>query len=128
MKRALEKLKSTNAILWFLLVYVVLCFVLVPNFGSVYNIRNVFSQVCVLLIVACGLTFCFLNGGLDFSVTSVIALSGVVGASIMSESTGILKGQPYAIVVAILAMLGVGLCFGLVNGLSIILFKMPSLL
>ena len=126
MKRALMKLKSTNAIIWFLLVYVLLCFIFVPNFGSAYNIRNVFSQVCVLLIVGCGLTFCFLNGGLDFSVTSVIALSGVIGASIMSDSTGYLKGQPYAVFVAILAMLGVGLCFGLVNGLSIIIFKMPS--
>ena len=126
MKQVLGKLKSINAILWFLLVYLVLCFLFIPNFRSAYNIRSTLSQVCVILIVGCGLTFCFLNGGLDFSVTSIIALSGVIGASIMSESVGLLKGQWYAVPVAIIAMIGVGLCFGIVNGLSIIMFKMPS--
>lgn len=127
MKRTLEKLKSTNTIVWFLMGYVLLCFSFIPNFSTTYNIRNIFSQVCVLLIVGCGQTFAVLNGGVDFSSTSVIALSGVVGASIMSEGAkGLMPGQWYSIPLAIVVMLLIGLVFGVVNGLSIVTFKMPS--
>lgn len=126
MKRTLEKLKSTNTIVWFLLGYVILCFAFIPNFGTAYNIRNVFSQVCVLLIVGCGQTYAVLNGGVDFSATSIIALSGVVGASIMSTTSGLMANQWYSIPVALIVMLLIGLVFGIVNGLSIVTFKMPS--
>lgn len=126
MKQALQKLKTTNTIIWFLLAYIILCLAFIPNFGTAYNIRNIFSQVCVLMIVACGQTFAVLNGGVDFSATSVIALSGVVGASIMSTTKGLLANQWYAIPVAVVVMLLIGLVFGVINGFSIITFKMPS--
>lgn len=67
-----------------------------------------------------------LNGGVDFSSTSIIALSSVVGASIMSETSGYLAGKWYAIPVALLAMLALGAVFGIVNGIAVTVFKMPS--
>lgn len=128
MKRAgvTDKLKSINTILWFLLIYVVVCFLFVPRFATAYNIKNVFSQVCVLLTATCGVHYTVLNGGVDFSTTSIIALTSVVGASIMSETQGLLAGQWYAVPLALVIMLLIGLLFGLINGLSIITFKMPS--
>lgn len=126
MKRVVDKLKSINTILWFLLLYVSLCFVFAPNFGTAYNIKNIFGQVCVLLTAACGVHYTVLNGGVDFSTTSIIALTSVVGASIMSETQGLCAGQWYAVPLALLVMVLIGLAFGVVNGLSIITFKMPS--
>ncbi|MEA5016821.1 MAG: ABC transporter permease [Candidatus Limiplasma sp.] len=126
MKGTLEKLKSTNTIVWFLLGYVLICVSFIPHFSTAYNIRNILRQVCVLLIVGCGQTYAVLNGGVDFSATSVIALSGVVGASLMSASRGILPSAWYTVPVALGAMLLIGLVFGAINGLSIVTFKMPS--
>lgn len=126
MKKILEKLKAADTIVWFLLIYTVGCFLLVPNFGTAYNIKNILSQVCVALIVACGVTYPVLNGGTDFSVTSIIALSGVVGARIMNQTDGWMAGSPYAVPVAILAMLAIGIVFGTINGLSVVFLKMPS--
>jgi ribose/xylose/arabinose/galactoside ABC-type transport system permease subunit len=110
----------------FLLIYIILSFILIPNFGTVYNIKNVLGQVCVLLTVACGQHYAVLNGGVDFSSTSVISLTCVIGASIMSQSDGLLDGHWFSIPAAIVVMLLIGLIFGIINGLSIITFKMPS--
>jgi ribose/xylose/arabinose/galactoside ABC-type transport system permease subunit len=126
MEKILEKIKGFNTIFWVLLGYIFLCAVFVPNFAAQYTARNIMAQVCVLLTVSCGVQFTVLNGGVDFSSTSVIALAAVVGASIMSETTGVLAGRWYAVPCALAAMLLIGFVFGLVNGFSIIIFKMPS--
>lgn len=126
MERVMEKVKSVNTIFWILLLYLAVSLLFVPNFATPYNIKNILGQLCVLLTVACGQHFAVLNGGVDFSATSVIALTSVVGASIMSTTVGLLKGQWYAVPTALLAMLLIGVLFGVINGLSIITFKMPS--
>ena len=125
MKKALEKMKEVSTIFWVFLGYVILCVIFVPNFLNLYNFKNILGQICVLLTVACGVHFTVLNGGVDFSATAVIALAGVIGASIMS-ATGLLAGKWYAVPTAIAVMLLIGLGFGLINGFSIIIFKMPS--
>ena len=126
MEKIKDIFRNVNTIFLVLTGYVILCIVFVPNFATLYTMRNIMSQVCVLLTVACGVQFAVLNGGVDFSSTAVIALAAVVGASIMSETTGYLAGQWYAIPCAVGVMLSIGLIFGLVNGFSIIIFKMPS--
>jgi ribose/xylose/arabinose/galactoside ABC-type transport system permease subunit len=126
MKKFWGKIKGFNTIFWFLFVYIVFCVIFVPNFFNLYTLKNVLGQICVLLTVACGVHYTVLNGGVDFSSTSVIALAGVIGASIMSEADGLLAGRWYAVPVAIGVMLLIGLAFGLINGFSIITFKMPS--
>lgn len=126
MERVMKHIKSMNTIFWILLIYVALSLLIVPNFGTAYNVKNILGQLCVLLTVACGEHFAVLNGGVDFSATSVIALTSVVGASIMSTTVGLLKGEWYAVPVALLAMLTIGVVFGMVNGMAIITFKMPS--
>ena len=98
---------------------------LVPHFLTVYNLRNLLLQSADLLIVSCGLTFVVLNGGIDFSVTSVMTLASVMGAYIMGHSP--LAASPAcAIPGAIAVMLCIGLLVGVVNGLSVSLLKMPS--
>ena len=112
-------------ILPLLIVSFVLAIFFVPHFFSVYNLKNYLLQSADLLIISCGLTFVVLNGGIDFSVTSILSLGSVVGAYIMALSP--LAGQPaLSIPIAILAMMSIGALVGLLNGFSVVKLKMPS--
>jgi len=97
----------------------------VPNFASVYNQKILLLQASDLLIISCGVTFVVLNGGIDFSATSVLTLGSVVGAYIMALSP--LASNPIiSIPVAIAAILVIGLLVGAINGFAITVLKMPS--
>jgi ribose transport system permease protein len=89
----------------------VLCAILwtlTPYFLTVSNLLNVVEQTSINAIVAVGMTFVILSGGIDLSVGSIVALSGVVlGASLQS-------GQPT--IVALVLAAAVGLACGLGNG------------
>jgi ribose/xylose/arabinose/galactoside ABC-type transport system permease subunit len=112
-------------ILPLLIVSFLLASLFVPYFFTVYNLKNFLLQSADLLVISCGLTFVVLNGGIDFSVTSVLALGSVVGAYIMAASP--LAAAPIvSIPVAIIAVMGIGLLVGTVNGVSVVKLKMPS--
>ena len=102
----------------------ILSAIFVPNFATAYNLKNFCLQVCDLLIISLGVTYTVLNGGMDFSSTSVLALSSVVGSYIMALSP--IAGTWYSIVVAILAMLVIGAVVGAINGVAVTRLKMPS--
>jgi ribose transport system permease protein len=82
--------------------------ILTPHFLTVSNLLNVAQQTAINAIIAVGLTFMIISGGIDLSVGSIVALSGVVLASLLQQGV--------AFPLAILASLGVGLGCGLVNG------------
>jgi ribose transport system permease protein len=89
----------------------VLClilWILTPYFLTVSNLLNIAEQTSINAIVAVGMTFVILSGGIDLSVGSIVALSGVVlGTSLQSG---------HALPVALLLAAAVGLACGLVNG------------
>ncbi|CAN5898524.1 ABC transporter permease [soil metagenome] len=118
-------LLSEHMVLAFALAYVVLLGPLVPGFASSRNFGNLTSNLLPLLVLAIGQTFVLISAGIDLSITSTIALASVVGASIMTTDEGYLDGSPLAVPAAIVAMLGVGVAVGLVNGLSVAYLKMP---
>ena len=115
---------ADNSILVFLIVAFAASCILVPKFVTPFNLTNLLLQTVDLLIVSCGVTFVVLNGGIDFSATAVLSLGSVVGAYIMALSP--MKGTPLAIPAGILAMVGIGLVWGTVNGLSVVGLKIPS--
>lgn len=116
---------SDNPILpIFLLVFIAAC-LLVPNFASIFNLKNFLLQSSDILIISCGITFVVLNGGIDFSVTSTLTLGSVVGAYIMAMSP--LAAYPVlSIIVAIIIMIGLGAMVGAINGFAVSILKMPS--
>src|SRR5215213_10215177 len=71
------------------IVVVVFSFVF-PNFGTVTNLSNILVDQSFLAIVALGMTFVIISGGIDLSVGSVFALGGVVAA--WGSQHGILVG------------------------------------
>jgi ribose transport system permease protein len=86
----------------------VVLWILTPYFLTVSNLLNIAEQTSINAIVAVGMTFVILSGGIDLSVGSIVALSGVV------LGTALQGGQP--IPVALLLGLLVGLACGLANG------------
>jgi ribose/xylose/arabinose/galactoside ABC-type transport system permease subunit len=83
-----------------------------PNFLRPENVFNVLRQSSSLGIIAIGQTFVILTGGIDLSVGSQISLFAVLAAYIMNR-------QASMIVPALVACVGLGAVFGLINGLLI---------
>jgi len=116
---------------WVALLCLVLVLVLgpvVPGFASAANLRNVFSSLLPLLAVAVGQTLVLITGGIDLSVTAVVALASVLGARVMTADGGLLAGHPLAVPAAVLVMMATGLVVGTVNGLSVARLRMPPFL
>ena len=88
------------------------------TFFSSANLSNVLRQNAFIAILAAGMTFVILTGGIDLSVGSVVGLSGVVCAGLLAGQSGL--------VVAVAAGLGVGLAAGLVNGTAVTTLRIPA--
>ena len=80
-------------------------------FMTLSNITNVFTQVSTNAIIAVGMTFVILTGGIDLSVGSTVAISGAFAASIIKSTNNVF--------LAVLAAGIVGIVIGLINGLLI---------
>jgi ribose transport system permease protein len=79
------------------------------SYFSAYNLRAVPLQATIVAISAIGMTMIIVAGGIDLSVGSVIALCGVSAALV-------LRSDPNASALAIVAALVTGVVAGLVNG------------
>jgi ribose/xylose/arabinose/galactoside ABC-type transport system permease subunit len=95
----------------------VLLWGLTPHFLTVSNALNVMEQTSINAIVAIGMTFVIISGGIDLSVGSLVAFTGVVMAAALKAN------WPPAAAVA--AALAVGASCGLANGLVITLGRLP---
>ena len=98
------KLKSSKNLQQFILLGILISLSVVLTFLSeefltVVNITNILRQQAMVAITAAGATFIMITTGLDISVGSTIALSGVVFAKLVQNGMGIFS----ACVVAILA-------------------------
>jgi ribose transport system permease protein len=100
-----------------LLGLILVLWALTPHFLTISNLLNVAEQATIIAIIAVGMTFVIITGGIDLAVGSVLAFSGVVMASTLHA------GVPLP--VALLIGLGVGLICGLVNGLLITVGRLP---
>ena len=78
-KEILDKYRSLIA----LALLVVVVSILSPSFLTTKNIFNVLRQTSVNAIIAAGMTFVILTGGIDLSVGSILAISGAVCASML---------------------------------------------
>jgi ribose transport system permease protein len=95
----------------------IVLWILTPHFLTVSNLLNVAQQTSINAIIAVGLTFVIISGGIDLSVGSIVAFSGVVMASLLQ------RGLPLPLAIA--GGLATGLGCGLVNGMLITLGRLP---
>lgn len=95
------------------LLLVLLFGILRPDtFFTVNNMMIVLRQISINGILAIGMTFVILTGGIDLSVGSILAYSSIVGASFAHPGE-----YPFAI--AIIVALAIGAVFGAINGFVI---------
>jgi len=91
------------------------------NFGTEQNIRNIMTQITLNTVLAVGLTFVILVGGIDLSVGSVMALCAVVSGEMMRGS-----GSVLTILGGIVVAMAIGALCGLVNGFVSERWMVPS--
>jgi ribose transport system permease protein len=116
--RAVETIAGGGAapIALFTLILVV-TLIVAPDFFGIDNLINVSRQASIVGVVAVGVTFVILAGGIDLSVGSVLAVVGVASAMLAQN------GYPPAVAMAVGLLVGIGL--GLVNGIGVTLLSIP---
>ncbi|SQB89866.1 ribose transport system permease protein rbsC [Clostridium tetanomorphum] len=93
---------------------VLLCLIIsiiTPRFLNVINIMNVLTQVSVNAILAIGMSFVILTGGIDLSVGSTLAISGAVAATLVKSNGNMLLSLIVALII--------GALIGLLNGIIV---------
>lgn len=86
------------------------------SFLSIATFLNLFNDNAYLMIAGVGITFVLLTGGIDISISSTIAFTGVFLAYVLE------KGMPSF--VAIPLVLAIGIVIGLAQGALIHFFKL----
>src|ERR1051325_1682045 len=90
-----------------------------PGLVTTANLLNILAYLLPLLSVAIGMTIVMITGGIDLSVTSIIALTSVFGAKLMTDKgMGALTG--------VAAMLFLGATIGAANGAVITFLRLPA--
>lgn len=92
--------------------------VLTPRFLTVQNLMIIVTQVSINALLAFGVTFVIITGGIDLSIGSIVAVTGVVAASFAHPDT-------FPVVVPVGVGLLAGLAFGAFNGFVITRSKVP---
>lgn len=113
-KAKVVKLLKENVVV---VVLIVLCIgfgIASDTFFSARNISNILSQMCTNALLAAGLTYVIILGGIDISVGSVVAVSGVIASyvGLMFPNMSV----PFAIVLLIVCGVVVGFVCGVING------------
>ena len=88
-----------------------------PVFLTPDNVLNLLRQASLIFVLGAGQTLVILTTGIDLSMSSVAALSGVIMATLLHA------GQP--VVLSIVVGLAIGAVMGLINGLLITRVGLP---
>ncbi len=93
------------------------------HFASMSNFTNILTQISINTVIAAGMTFVILLGGIDLSVGSVLALCTIVSGLILTRES---FSSWQAIILSILASLVAGGICGLFNGVVSTKWKIHS--
>ncbi len=121
----LKRLFVRLGILPFLLVAALIVFTLMSdNFLTGRNLMNVLRQSVYLTVVAMGQMLALLTGGFDLSVGTILALTSVVGATVMASVYAVMPDAAWlAIVAGIAAGVAAGSLIGVANGIGVSFFN-----
>ncbi len=94
-----------------LVIFVLMCLVKGRLFYARSNIEAIFSNLAYDLLLACGMTFVIILGGVDLSVGAVLALTGII-CTLMVQ-------QGVSTAAAVLAGIAFGTAVGMFNGILV---------
>lgn len=88
-----------------------------PNILKINNILNLLRSMAKYLLVGVGQSVILITGNIDLSIGSVVAMSAMISATLMSKG--------FSIIIALLVALAACLVVGLINGVLVGKFKLP---
>jgi len=88
-----------------------------PFFLSAYNLSNLSMQIAIYGIVSLGMTFAIIGGNFDLSVGSIVSLTGVIAAALLSQ---------VGLFLAMVAAISSGILIGAINGFFIARQKLSA--
>ena len=94
-----------------LIVFSVIVAFINSRFMTTSNILNILRQTSINAVIATGMTFVILTGGIDLSVGSILGFSGAVAAMMLASGVDSIIAIPVALIV--------GLVVGALNGVLI---------
>ena len=109
---------SNYAILFALIVMCIILSFASDRFFSAQNFMNIMMQSTTMGIIAVGMTFVIITGGIDLSVGAVLALSAALGAGVMKA------GMPFGVGILVMVLLAMGI--GAAQGLLVSRIRMPA--
>ncbi|BAY16873.1 inner-membrane translocator [Nostoc sp. HK-01] len=116
-RKSINNFLQVAGILPILVIICILFSLLSPNFFTAGNAVNILRQASINIVLATGMTFVILTGGIDLSVGSILAVSAVVAVLVsLLPALGWL---------AVPAALLTGLLLGLLNGALITFLDVP---
>lgn len=105
----------------FIAFFVILAILMIlsPNaFAKPANLVNILKQASINGILATGMMFVIISGGIDLSVGSIVALTGVIAATFAHPGE-------YSLIVPIVLSVVIGAAVGLLNGVSVAYGNIP---
>lgn len=119
MKTNVSKLLAESRLFLILLAMMVVLNFLSDRFLTVDNLTNVLWSVCLIGIMTTGAIYAPITGGIDLSIGSTAALSGIIANVLMN-------GYGINWIVAILITLSIGAAIGWLNGVVTTRFLVPA--
>lgn len=121
----MNKVKSLFKARWmssliFLLLLFLITGIAEPEFLSYTNIISCFNTATMYTLLAIGIAFVIMTGEIDVSIGSTLGLSAAM--------TGLIAKQDGSIAVMLLAVVTTGALIGLINGVGVAYFGVPSLI
>ena len=115
----------------FLALLVIVFALLEPRFLHPLNLMNILRQVSISGLVAIGMTFVILTAGIDLSVGSLVALTGLVAAYVAKGglddrfALGASADAGNPVILAVAAAIAVGMLCGALQGLAVTRLRVP---
>ena len=120
--KALQALKYVwreHSIIIALVAMIIVASIIAPRFGTPQNILLILRKASVIGMIALGMTFVIITGGIDLSAGHLVATTGTVLILMLRIPT-------MPIIGAVLIALAAGTLVGTVNGLIITKFQLPA--
>lgn len=128
MKIKIKNSKDFTLFVILAVIFVLLSVAIPSKFLTVINLQSMASQFPEFGLLALAMMMAMITGGIDLSVVAISNLTGVVAALILSGSVDSSTPVGVAILLAVIAVIGVSIVCGLANGLLIAGIGVPPIL
>lgn len=120
---------SQNVIYEFLFMLIVALAIINPGFMSLNSLKDILLQSSTRVIIAVGMFFILLTGGVDLGAGRLVGLTAVLSSSLMQKAEYPRRFFPelpmLPVIVAVLVAIVAGVIIGLINGTIVSRFSVP---